>query len=1379
MDSWRYEDDEEADEYDEEDDDLFRQDLEALKRACMLTGGGDEYEAAAPDRVAESGTESEEIDDMEFLRSIQKKLCLPIDVSARTSDGSSDLVEDDFETLRAIECRFAKYDDDEAKKKESSSMQHGSDSVRVELQTNGDASLQSVIGSSSTVSTPLTLGSADVFGLEDHSTSARGHGPEGDELPSSSVAPLTKSHFSDSVRVFIEAVKKNRLCQQFIRSKLTQIETMLSENKELINRAKCLVDLQIACKRQATRFLRQESGARVRLISLPDARKQSRNLQEEKISPLFFGPRENSHVPFFRKMLSKFPSALKRRPWSSMERENLAKGVKQQIQEFLLCNSMELLCGSEEDFNQPNLLDTAVADISNLNISPEHIKSFLPQVDWNRLASMYLKDRSGAECRARWLNTEDPLINHSPWSKSDDKQLLFIVQQGGPYNWIHVAELLGINRTASQCLSRYQRSLNVNILRGDWTEEEDVQLRAAVEACGENDWQLVASHLEGRTGVQCSNRWRKCLHPSKERFGRWTVEEDKRLKIAVTLFGPGAWKKICGFIPGRTQVQCRERWIHSLDPSLRLDVWTEEEDMKLKAAIAECGKKWAKVAARIPGRTNGQCRRRWKVLFPDEVSLAQKALKIKKSALISNFVSRSKDRPALGPDDFLPVQGDAETVDAKNANVGKSKKRGSRSKEKMKEVVRSDDPQPVRCRKSRKKSVKATTETPDDDQTLSISKSHKKVEKKVNLTGRELVLYQGPNKRFLEAADDNETSVTYKLHKRVKKRREKPTGTQIILQGHTGTFTCDNGGNPKEDGRTQLNEGDAAPHSMDDRVGVHDGHCEASENQFLQKAQSLETGEAASCGSRNRPPLMRKNNSKQGNFGLADLLLEQVIAPKVICELPSAIDVGGSDFVKNAQVIYSCDWENDEDALLVTSSGCDVGISVAGIERTHNADGIIAMQMHNADGIIDMQAERINPDASDCMNCLPPSHGTNAFCEEVFDDGIPDHVTFPESSLIGTVFSRSSSDLNAIGFNAPASLEDGCIQLEDNTCFEKGENVGLSDSHNLEGEQLEAVICEGIKSNGVQKQLNGEPVALVKHSGFLEHGKKNARSLPRARRASRRNVSGKSDLCIQLEDNTCAGKNVGLPDSHNLEGEGLEAVLCEGIGSNGLQKQLIGEPAVVKDSGFLEHGKENGGSLLRAKRASRRNVNYRDMVNGNFDLCIQMEDNTCAEKGENVGLLDSHNLEGAQLEAVLCEGVKSSGVQKQLIGEPAFVKDSGFLEHGKENGGSLPRARRASRRNVKYKDMVSAKFDLCIQPEDNRCAEKGENVGLLDSHNLEGESNGVQKQLNGGPAFVKDSGFLEHGKESGGSLPRARRASRKNVNYSDMVSGNFDLFSGR
>ena len=55
-------------------------------------------------------------------------------------------------------------------------------------------------------------------------------------------------------------------------------------------------------------------------------------------------------------------------------------------------------------------------------------------------------------------------------------------------------------------------------------------------------------------------RWKKSLHPARERVGRWIEDEDKRLKVAVMLFGPKNWNKIAQFVPGRTQVQCRERY---------------------------------------------------------------------------------------------------------------------------------------------------------------------------------------------------------------------------------------------------------------------------------------------------------------------------------------------------------------------------------------------------------------------------------------------------------------------------------------------------------------------------------------------------------------------------------------------------------------------------------------------------------------------------------------------------------------------------------------------------------------------------------------------------------------------------------------------------
>lgn len=106
----------------------------------------------------------------------------------------------------------------------------------------------------------------------------------------------------------------------------------------------------------------------------------------------------------------------------------------------------------------------------------------------------------------RFLNSEDPLINHGPWTAVEDKNLLHIIQENGLSNWIDIAASLGTNRTPFQCLARYQRSLNASILKREWTSEEDNQLRAAVETYGESNWQVVASAMEGRTGTQCSNR---------------------------------------------------------------------------------------------------------------------------------------------------------------------------------------------------------------------------------------------------------------------------------------------------------------------------------------------------------------------------------------------------------------------------------------------------------------------------------------------------------------------------------------------------------------------------------------------------------------------------------------------------------------------------------------------------------------------------------------------------------------------------------------------------------------------------------------------------------------------------------------------------------
>lgn len=64
-------------------------------------------------------------------------------------------------------------------------------------------------------------------------------------------------------------------------------------------------------------------------------------VKDKKVHASCLGPTENNHVPNYKMVLTKFPVSLSRQRWSKVEKENLAKGIKQQFQEVLLQKSME------------------------------------------------------------------------------------------------------------------------------------------------------------------------------------------------------------------------------------------------------------------------------------------------------------------------------------------------------------------------------------------------------------------------------------------------------------------------------------------------------------------------------------------------------------------------------------------------------------------------------------------------------------------------------------------------------------------------------------------------------------------------------------------------------------------------------------------------------------------------------------------------------------------------------------------------------------------------------------------------------------------------------------------------------------------------------
>jgi uncharacterized protein (DUF2237 family) len=221
------------------------------------------------------------------------------------------------------------------------------------------------------------------------------------------------------------------------------------------------------------------------------------------------------------------------------------------------------------------------------------------------------------------------------WTEDEDIKLKKAVQLHGGKNWAAIAAIVP-GRTQRTCHSRWHDVLDPSIAltagsTGKWTEEEDLKLKNSVQMHGGKHWAAFAAMVPGRTKRQCNKRWYDALDPSialtAGRTCTWTEDEDLKLKAAVQTHGGKNWNKIAAMVPGRTRCQCNKRWRNVLDPRIALTArrtctWTEDESCKLKAAVKmHGGKNWNKIAAMVPGRTKRQCHDRWRYILDPGIAL--------------------------------------------------------------------------------------------------------------------------------------------------------------------------------------------------------------------------------------------------------------------------------------------------------------------------------------------------------------------------------------------------------------------------------------------------------------------------------------------------------------------------------------------------------------------------------------------------------------------------------------------------------------------------------------------------------------------------------------------------------------------------------------
>lgn len=93
--------------------------------------------------------------------------------------------------------------------------------------------------------------------------------------------------------------------------------------------------------------------------------------------------------------------------------------------------------------------------------------------------------------------------------------------------------------------------------------------------------------------------------------GPWTAAEDAKVVSLVGEHGPQKWSLIASHLPGRIGKQCRERWHNHLDPRIKKEQWTAEEDQIILTLHQTLGSQWAAMTKYLPGRPDNAIKNRW------------------------------------------------------------------------------------------------------------------------------------------------------------------------------------------------------------------------------------------------------------------------------------------------------------------------------------------------------------------------------------------------------------------------------------------------------------------------------------------------------------------------------------------------------------------------------------------------------------------------------------------------------------------------------------------------------------------------------------------------------------------------------------------------
>ncbi|KAI0012725.1 hypothetical protein F4779DRAFT_566626 [Xylariaceae sp. FL0662B] len=127
------------------------------------------------------------------------------------------------------------------------------------------------------------------------------------------------------------------------------------------------------------------------------------------------------------------------------------------------------------------------------------------------------------------------------------------------------------------------------------------------------NWKEIANRLPGRSNKDCRKRYLYEMAGTLKK-GPWSKEEDNLLMNLVEKQGP-SWVTISHAMGTRNADQCSKRWHNSLNPELHREPWQEIENQTLLRALATHGSSWTDIQRKhFPTRSANSIKNQYTIL---------------------------------------------------------------------------------------------------------------------------------------------------------------------------------------------------------------------------------------------------------------------------------------------------------------------------------------------------------------------------------------------------------------------------------------------------------------------------------------------------------------------------------------------------------------------------------------------------------------------------------------------------------------------------------------------------------------------------------------------------------------------------------------------